>query len=229
MVIIKGMVESSFIDYPGKIALVVFTAGCNFHCHYCHNPELVNPTPPFISEEKILLKLEKKREWLDAVVISGGEPTLHPDLPEFIKKIKDETGLLVKLDTNGSNPEMLKKLINEKLIDYVAMDVKAPIEKYEKITQMKCEPSKIKQSIDIIRSADIDYEFRTTILPSLITEKDLLQLGYLLEGSELFVIQTFRNKTTLNETYQTQPSYLIPETQHFVRILKPFFKKVISR
>ncbi|PIU62016.1 anaerobic ribonucleoside-triphosphate reductase activating protein, partial [archaeon CG07_land_8_20_14_0_80_38_8] len=126
MVIIKGMVESSFIDYPGKIALVVFTAGCNFHCHYCHNPELVNPTPPFISEEKILLKLEKKREWLDAVVISGGEPTLHPDLPEFIKKIKDETGLLVKLDTNGSNPEMLKKLINEKLIDYVAMDVKAP-------------------------------------------------------------------------------------------------------
>lgn len=228
MVIIKGVVESSFIDYPGKISLVIFTAGCNFHCHYCHNPELVNPSPPFITEEEVLKKIESKEEWIDGVVITGGEPTLHKDLPEFIKKIK-KFGLLVKLDTNGSNPEMLKKIIEEKLVDYIAMDVKAPLEEYSRITQMECNPDLIKQSIKLIRESGIEYEFRTTILPSLIKEEDLVKIGYLLEGSDLLVIQTFRNDKTLDEDYKTQPSYLQPQTDHFVRILKPFFKKVISR
>jgi pyruvate formate lyase activating enzyme len=228
MVIIKGIVESSFIDYPKKISLVIFTAGCNFHCHYCHNPELVNPSPPFISEEKVLKKLDSKKEWIDGVVITGGEPTMHPDLPEFIKKIR-ETGLLIKLDTNGSNPEMLKELIDNELIDYVAMDIKAPLENYEKITQCKPNVKKIKKSIDLIRESGIEYEFRTTILPSLITKKDILNIGYLLEGSDLLVLQSFRNEKTLDEDYQSQPSYLKPEINHFVRILKPFFKKVISR
>ncbi len=228
MVIIKGVIESSFIDYPGKISLVVFTAGCNFHCHYCHNPELVNPEPPFVNEEKVFKLLDSKKEWIDGVVISGGEPTLHPDLFEFIKKIK-EKGLLVKLDTNGSNPAVLKKLIDEKLVDYIAMDVKAPLEKYSIITQMKVDLTNIKKSIKLIKESGIDYEFRTTILPALITEKDLLSIGYLLEGSDLLVLQTFRNEVTLDESYNTQPSYLKPEMDHFVRVLKPFFKKVISR
>jgi pyruvate formate lyase activating enzyme len=228
MVIIKGVVESSFIDYPGKISLVVFTAGCNFHCHYCHNPELVNPAPPFVKEEKVFKIIEAKQEWIDGVVITGGEPTLHPDLPKFIKEVK-ETGLLVKLDTNGSNPEMLKKLIDERLIDYIAMDVKAPLKDYDNITQINCNPELIKESIKLIRESGVAYEFRTTILPSLIKEEDLIKIGYLLEGSDLMVVQTFKNEKTLDESYQTQPSYLQPETDHFVRILKPFFKKVISR
>ena len=208
--------------------MVIFTAGCNFHCHYCHNPELVNPEPPFIKDEKVFKLIENKKEWIDGVVISGGEPTMHKDLPDFIKKIKD-MGLLVKLDTNGSNPEMLKKLFDENLLDYIAMDVKAPLEKYNNVTQIKCDSKSIKKSIELIRSSGVPYEFRTTILPSLVSEEDLLKIGYLLEGSDLFVIQAFRNDVTLDESYKTQPSYLKPELDHFVRILKPFFKKVQSR
>ena len=228
MVIIKGFVESSFIDYPGKITSVIFTAGCNFYCHYCHNPELVNPTPPFISDEQVLKKLDFKREWIDGVVITGGEPTLHKDLPRFIEKIKAK-GLLVKIDTNGSNPIMLKELIDKKLVDYIAMDVKATLEKYPKVTQEAVIIDDIKQSIMLIKSSGIDYEFRTTILPSLVSEKDLVSMAQMLEGSELFVVQSFRSVVTLDEAYKTQPSYLKPEIDHFVRILKPYFKRVISR
>jgi len=228
MVIIKGVIESSFIDYPGKISIVIFTVGCNFHCHYCHNPELVNPEPPFMSEDKVLEKIDNKKEWIDGIVISGGEPTLHKDLPELIKKIKSR-GLLVKLDTNGSNPEMLKELINSKLIDYIAMDVKAPLKNYPKIVQCEADTKKIKESIELIKTSGIAYEFRTTILPSLVSEKDLIEIGYLLEGSDLLVLQAFRNNKTLDESYATQPSYLQPEMDHFVRILKPFLKKIISR
>ncbi|MBN1923880.1 MAG: anaerobic ribonucleoside-triphosphate reductase activating protein [Nanoarchaeota archaeon] len=228
MVIVKGIIESSFIDYPGKISLVVFTAGCNFHCHYCHNPELVNPEPPFMAEDKVFKLIDNKKEWIDGVVITGGEPTLHQDLPLFIKKIK-ERGLLVKLDTNGSNPEMIKELTDSKIVDYLAMDVKAPLEKYESVTQIKVKTEDLKKSIQLIKESGIDYEFRTTILPSLLNEKDLVKIGYLLEGSKLLVLQSFRNEVTLDESYNTQPSYLKPEMEHFVRVLKPYFKKVISR
>ncbi|VVB74483.1 7-carboxy-7-deazaguanine synthase [Candidatus Tiddalikarchaeum anstoanum] len=228
MVIIKGFIESSFIDYPGKIACVIFTAGCNFYCHYCHNPELVTPEPPFLSEDQVLKKIDNKRDWIDGIVISGGEPTMHKDLPKFIEKVK-EKGLMIKLDTNGSNPDMLKELLDKKLIDYVAMDIKAPLEKYDKITQEKCNVDDIRKSIDLIQHSGIPYEFRTTILPSLVSEHDLIKIGQVLEGSELFVIQQFRNEVTLDESYKTQPGYLKPQIDHFVRMLKPYFKKVISR
>lgn len=228
MVIIKGFLESSFIDYPSKLASVIFTAGCNFYCHYCHNPELVNPELPFFTEEEVLEKIKNKKDWIDGVAITGGEPTMHKNLPEFIKKIK-ERGLLVKLDTNGSNPEMIKQLIDEKLIDYIAMDIKAPLDKYEKITQIKVDTKKIKKSIELIRTSGIKYEFRTTVLPDLISEKDLIKIGQMLDGSELFVIQSFRNTVTLDEEYMNKESFLKPQISHFVRILKPYFKKVMSR
>ncbi|MFA5303702.1 MAG: anaerobic ribonucleoside-triphosphate reductase activating protein [Candidatus Nanoarchaeia archaeon] len=228
MVIIKDVLESSFIDYPKKISMVIFTAGCNFRCHYCHNPELVNPELPFMAEDKVLKKIESKKEWVDGIVITGGEPTLHKDLPEFIKKIK-KMGLMIKLDTNGTNPEMLKKLIDEKLVDYIAMDVKAPLEEYSKITCTEFDTNLIKQSIEIIKTSGIDYEFRTTILPKLIKEEDILKIGYLLNGAKVLALQTFKNEKTLDAEYQTQPSYLKPQMEHFSRIIKPFIKNVISR
>lgn len=228
MVIIKGMLESSFIDYPKKISMVVFTAGCNFKCHYCHNPELVNPELPFLPEEQALKKIDAKKEWIDGVVITGGEPTLHNDLPEFIKKIK-EKGLSVKLDTNGTNPQMLKKLIDEELIDYIAMDVKAPLKDYSKITCVEPDESKLKESIELIKNSGIDYEFRTTILPKLLKEQDLIEIGYLLIGAKLLVLQTFRNEKTLDAEYRKHMSYLKPQMEHFARILKQYIKEVNYR
>jgi pyruvate formate lyase activating enzyme len=228
MVIIKNLLESSFIDYPKKISMVIFTAGCNFQCHYCHNPELVNPELPFMSEDKVLKKIEEKKEWVDGIVITGGEPTLHKDLPDFIKKIK-KMGLMIKLDTNGTCPNMLKELFEEQLIDYIAMDVKAPLESYSKITRTEFNTNLIKQSIDLIKDSGVEYEFRTTILPKLLKEEDILKIGYLLNGAKLLVLQTFKNEKTLNSEYQTQPSYLKPQMEHFSRIIKPFIKNVISR
>ncbi len=228
MVVVKKIVDSSFVDYPDKVAMVIFTAGCNFKCHYCHNPELVNPEPPFMSEDVVIRKINSKKEWIEGVVITGGEPTLHTDLPDFVRKIKS-LGLLVKLDTNGSKPAIIKQLIDEGLIDYISMDVKAPLNRYRDITQVDVDISKIKESIAIIRESGIPYEFKTTILPSLIKEKDLMEIGYLLEGSDTFVIQKFRNEVTLDKNYRKQPTYIEPELEHFVRIMKPFFKRVFLR
>jgi len=228
MVLVKGIIETSFIDYPKLVSLVIFTSGCNFRCHYCHNPELVKQEEPFMSEEKLLTTIEEKKDWIDGVVITGGEPTLHEDLPKLIKKIKD-FGLLVKLDTNGSNPKMLKELIDKKFIDYIAMDIKAPLDDYKKVIQNDYNAKDILESIELIKSSGIDYEFRTTILPNLINEKDILKIGYLLEGSELLVLQNFRNEKTLDKDFEEKEGYLQPQMEHFTRILKPFVKKVISR
>jgi pyruvate formate lyase activating enzyme len=228
MVIIKDIIESSFIDYPKKISMVVFTAGCNFRCHYCHNPELVNPELPFMSEDKAIKKIESKKEWVDGIVITGGEPTMHADLPDFIRKIK-KMGLLIKLDTNGTNPEMIELLINERLIDYIAMDVKAPLENYSKVTGSNFDTNIIKKSIELIKTSGIDYEFRTTILPKLFKEEDIMKLGYILNGANLLVLQSFKCGKTLDPDYTTQPSYLKPQMEHFARIIKPFIKSVILR
>lgn len=159
--LIGGLQKSSLIDYPGKIAAVIFTQGCNFRCPYCHNPELVNGERGTINgkchEMAVLEFLKKRIGKLDGVVITGGEPTLHNNLPEFIKQIKN-LGFAIKLDTNGTNPEMLKQLIDEKLIDYVAMDIKAPLDKYSEIVCTKVDTDKILKSIGILKNSNIkDY------------------------------------------------------------------------
>lgn len=228
MVIIKDVLDSSFIDYPKKISMVIFTAGCNFRCSYCHNPELVEPELPFMAEDKALKKIEAKKEWIDGVVITGGEPTLHADLPDFIKKLK-AMGLMIKLDTNGSNPEMLKKLIDEGLIDYVAMDIKASLEEYKKTTCTSFDYNLIKKSIELIKTSNIEYEFRTTIVPKLLKEEDLLKIGYLINGAKLLVLQTFKNTKTLDPSYKTEASYLKPQMEHFSRIIKDYVKTIQIR
>lgn len=167
---IIGMQKNSFIDYPAKISCVVFTPGCNMNCWYCHNREIINENEGAYDENQVLEFLKKRAGFLDAVVVSGGEATLQPDLIEFIRKVKD-MGYLVKLDTNGSNPEILNKLIEDKLVDYVAMDIKAPFEKYNIITPIN--PNileNVKKSVSILKSSNIDYEFRTTFAPNLSNE-----------------------------------------------------------
>jgi len=199
--LLKGLEKLTLIDYPGYMACTVFVFGCNFRCGFCHNPELVidDGREP-LKEEDFFNFLKERKDFLEGVCITGGEPTLYEDLPDFIKKIKD-LGYLVKLDTNGTNPEMLEKLINQKLIDYVAMDIKAPIEKYEKIVNAKVDKEKIKKSIEIIKSSEIDYEFRTTATPDL-TENDFLEIAKWIKGSKKYYIQQFRPIKTLDKSFE---------------------------
>jgi len=196
------------IDYPGKICAIVFTSGCNFRCKYCHNPELVDPQkfPLPIREEEILSFLKRRKGKLDAVELTGGEPTLQPDLLQFVAKIK-EIGFLVKVDTNGSNPEVLEKLIDSKMVDYIAMDIKAPMEKYEEIVCRPIDISKIKQSIDIIMSSDILYEFRTTIVGSQLRESDILKIAKSIKGARLYVLQKFVPTKTLDMQFAAKKSW----------------------
>jgi len=194
---IRGIQKFTLIDFPEKVACTVFLGGCNFRCVYCHNPELVIPPfPPKVPEEYFFDFLESRKGKLDGVVICGGEPTIHPNLPEFIRKIK-ERGFAVKLDTNGYNVRMIKRLIEENLLDYIAMDVKAPLEKYEEIVGVKIEKERIVEAIKIIMDSGVKYEFRTTAYPSL-GLKDYEKIGELIEGARLHVIQQYSNQRTLS-------------------------------
>ncbi len=200
--LIGGFQRFSLIDYPGKICAIVFTQGCNFRCPYCHNPELVDPklfSHP-IPEDDIFAFLETRRGKLDAVVITGGEPTLQPDLIDFISKLKS-MNYLVKLDTNGSNPRILRELIELNIVDYFAMDVKAPLERYREITNSKVDPAKIKQSIELIKHSGLDYEFRTTVVKSQLGTADILEIGKLIRGSKRYVLQKFVPTKVLDKKY----------------------------
>ena len=197
--IIGGFQRFSLIDYPGKICAIIFTQGCNFRCPYCHNRELVNPKlfQEPIDENDIFRFLEKRKGKLDAVEITGGEPTLQPDLIEFMRKIK-AMGFLIKLDTNGTNPEVVEKIIKNKLVDYIAMDVKAPLEKYEKVVRAKVDKQKIKEAISLIMNSHIDYEFRTTIIKNILTKEDIIDIAKTIKGSKLYVLQKFIHSKILD-------------------------------
>ena len=193
---IAGHEKTSFIDYPDKICTMYFVASCNFRCGYCHNGHIVAWDGKNIGEEEVFAFLKKRRPFIDAVCISGGEPTIHKGLYEFIKKIKEQ-GFLVKLDTNGTNPDVLKVLLNEGLVDYIAMDIKAPFHKYELVTGTKVDLGSIKESIDVIRSSTIEYEFRTTVCKELHTEEDILEIATYINASKRYSIQNFRDGDTV--------------------------------
>lgn len=189
---IGGFQKFSLIDYPGKIAAVVFTQGCNFRCSYCHNPELVYPHQfqAQISENVIFDFLKKRTGKLDAVAISGGEPTIQTNLPQFIRKIKN-LGFLVKLDTNGTNPLMLRDLIEAELVDYLAMDIKAPLNKYSEIIGANVDVNTIKRSIVIIMNSRLEYEFRSTLVKNLLTDDDVMNMGLMLGKAKRYFLQKF--------------------------------------
>ncbi|MCD6360762.1 MAG: anaerobic ribonucleoside-triphosphate reductase activating protein, partial [Armatimonadetes bacterium] len=191
MAVMNGMQRTSFIDYPGKIVSTVFFGRCNFRCPYCHNSDLVfNRDLPEIEGTVLLEHLENRRGKLDGICITGGEPTLHPDLPDFIRAVK-ERGFLVKLDSNGTNPGMLEELFDENLVDYMAMDIKAPKEKYPEITGVKVNMEPIQRSIDVLRKKAPDYEFRTTAVRELTDEGGLMAIAKWIAGSKRYVLQQF--------------------------------------
>ena len=187
---IGGLQKLTLIDYPGRMAATVFTVGCNMRCPFCHNPELVHgATSGSLETETVWEELEARRGFLDAVVVSGGEPTLQPDLPEFIERLK-QTGLLVKLDTNGLRPDVLEDLLRCGLIDYVAMDVKAPFGRYAEFTGIDADPGRIEQAMALTRTAPA-YEFRTTVAPGL-TLDDLRQILTALRPEDAYFLQVFQ-------------------------------------
>ena len=164
--------KSTLIDFPGHIASTVFIQGCNFNCPWCHNRNLIKAEGDIISIDEVIKVLEKRKNFLDGVAFTGGEPTLYEDLPILFKKIK-ELKLKVKLDTNGTNPDLLEELLSENLVDYIAMDIKADFENYDKMIGKKCDCEILQKSVDIIKNSDIAYEFRTTVVPTLI-EGDII-------------------------------------------------------
>ena len=228
--IIGGLEKLTLLDYPDHLAAIIFTQGCNFRCHFCYNPLLVWPRKgtdgknkkekgfSTLSLKNLFLFLKERFGRLEGVVITGGEPTLHPDLPSFIKKIKD-IGYLVKLDTNGTNPEMLARLIKDKLIDYIAMDLKAPLVKYADVVGVAASCDNLQKSVKIIMSSGLPYEFRTTVVPGLLVKEDFANMGELIKGANKWYLQKFKSDTGLVDTaYEAQPAYTDKEMADFAVI-----------
>jgi pyruvate formate lyase activating enzyme len=206
---IGGLVKFSLIDYPGKMAAVVFTKGCDFRCPFCHNSELVIPEKfnKSIPREDVIQFLSKKRGKLEGVVISGGEPTLQEGLIAFLDLMK-RFGYLVKIDTNGSRPDVLKTLINLRLVNYLAMDIKAPLHKYHELTGVNFPTEKIQESINIILNSNLPHEFRTTLVKPLLKEEDIADILPLIEGARKYTVQRFiPSKKMIDPTLKLQDHY----------------------
>ncbi|MDO9528821.1 MAG: anaerobic ribonucleoside-triphosphate reductase activating protein [Syntrophales bacterium] len=227
---IGGLQKVSLIDYPEKICAVLFVQGCNFRCPFCHNPELVDPDRyhDCIPEEELFSFLEKRRGKLDAVNITGGEPTIQPDLVEFVERVKGMS-YLVKIDTNGSRPEVLKKLIDRGLLDYIAMDVKAPLMRYREITGSDIKPAIIKQSIKMIMDSGIEYEFRTTVVKSLLDKNDLRKIAGTIKDARLYVLQKFVPSKSLDEKFLSETTYSDEDFEAMKEKLKNYAGHVTVR
>ena len=206
---IRGYIANTLLDWEGKLAAVVFLPGCNFRCGYCHARYLVEPLPSneVIPVEAVLLSLKRQRGWIDGVVISGGEPTLHPGLPELIRLFRDQ-GIGVKLDTNGSHPEVLEQLFQKQLLDYVAMDIKSPLnETYSEVTGVDVDLDAIRQSISLLMVGDVPYEFRTTVCPTQLSDEEIEGLATAVRGAQALYLQPFRPVNCLDRSFESLKPY----------------------
>jgi pyruvate formate lyase activating enzyme len=227
---IGGLQKVSLIDYPGLICATIFLQECNFKCSYCHNPELVDPQlfHPCIKENDVLDFLNTRKGKLDAVTITGGEPTIQDDLASFIKQIK-KMKFAVKLDTNGSQPQVIKTLLDEKLLDFIAMDIKAPLEKYESVVKVPVNSDSIKESIKLVLKSKIPYEFRTTVVESQLEEKDILQIEKLISGASNYVLQKFVPVKVLDKKFLNEKSYSDEKLQKIKKHLQHQIPSVTIR
>lgn len=188
---IGGIQKTSLLDYPDIISAIIWTIGCNFRCPFCYNKDIVLGNVQPIPEKEVISFLEKRKGILEGLVITGGEPLMQNDIADFCEKVK-KLGYLLKIDTNGMYPEKLKELIDKKLIDYVAMDIKASKKKYDKLTNVKVDIKKIEESIKILQNSKLDYEFRTTFVPELLTKNDIIEIAKWLKGSKKYFLQQFK-------------------------------------
>ncbi|HOM03432.1 MAG TPA: anaerobic ribonucleoside-triphosphate reductase activating protein [Acetivibrio sp.] len=221
---IAGIHNNSFVDFPGKLAAIVFTPGCNMNCFYCHNRTLISGnSEELIDSDEVFKLLTKRKGFIEGVVVSGGEPTLQEDLEDFMEKVKS-LGYAVKLDTNGTNPQAIENLIRKRLVDYIAMDVKAPFGKYNEVCCAKVDIERIKKSIEIIKSSKIDYEFRTTVAPGLDMD-DILEIANDIAGARLYVLQKYRDISGKGIKGSHNPQFLLDAAAR----IKGIVRKVETR
>ena len=227
MVAIKGLEKFAPRDFPGYLTSTVFVGGCNFRCPYCHNSDLVlrPDSLPTFPMDFFLGFLESRKDWIEAVCVTGGEPLLHDDLEVLLRLIK-ERDLLVKVDTNGAFPARLESLIQNKLVDFLAMDVKAPFEKYSEVTGTRANLSDIQDSISLIMRSELPYLFRTTVVPGLVGSEDIQEISRLLKGARLFQIQQFVPKNTLDKTFESKRPFSVEDVKSFAELAKPYFTEV---
>ena len=249
MFIIGGIQKTSLVDFPGKVAAVVFTQGCNFRCGYCHNPGLITakqichsePDSESVLKENFLSFLKTRIGKLDGVVISGGEPTLQSGLYDFIKEIK-QMNFAVKLDTNGTNPDVVKKLLNDDMLNYIAMDIKAPLEKYPQIVNISSLSEgeglrervdlilkNIQESINLITNSKIDYEFRTTVVKSQLSFDDFDKIGQIIKGAKRYYLQKFVPSNILDKNLINEETYSEKEFETLCQNLKKHIEFVDYR
>ncbi len=221
---IGGFQKTSLLDYPENVSAIVWTVGCNFSCPFCYNKDLVLGNVENIPEEEIFSFLKKRKGLLDGLVISGGEPLMQKDIVQFAEKVK-KLGFLIKIDTNGMHPDKLKELIDKKLVDYIAMDVKAPKKKYYSLTGVITDIKKIEESIEIIKNSKIDYEFKTTFAPGLLGKKNIIDIAKWLKDSKKFYLQQFKNNAPLvSSKFENVEPYSEDELIETLNAIESYFE-----
>jgi pyruvate formate lyase activating enzyme len=221
----SGLQKISLIDYPDKVASVLFTPGCNLRCPFCQNWRIVvDPKPPFLQEAAALEILEARKKYVDAVVVTGGEPTMHKELPRFLAKLK-QRGFIVKLDTNGFYPEVLEGCLP--YVDYVAVDVKTSLEKYKQLGAK--DTAGLVRSVEILKTGKVAYEFRTTAVPELVTTEDVRRIGEIVKGAKIHAFQQFVPNDTLDKRFETLKPYAPEVIDEFAGIMKDYAENIVLR
>jgi pyruvate formate lyase activating enzyme len=221
----SGLQKVSLIDYPNKVASVLFTPGCNLRCGFCHNWRIaVDPKPPFLQEAVALRILESRKKYVDAVVVTGGEPTMHKELPKFLAKLK-KRGFQVKLDTNGFYPEVLEECLQS--VDYVALDVKTCLEKYKQLGTK--DTVGLMRTVEMLKTGKVPYEFRTTVVPELVTVEDVRCIGEIVKGAKTHAFQQFTPQDTLDKKFAALKPYAAETITEFAESMKNYVENVILR
>jgi pyruvate formate lyase activating enzyme len=221
----SGLQKISLVDYPDHLSSVLFTPGCNLRCPFCHNWRIAtDPQPPFLQEGAALEILESRKKYVNAVVVTGGEPCMHKELPKFLAKLK-EKGFIVKLDTNGFFPQVLEQCMGS--VDYVAMDVKTSLEKYKLLGAT--DTTAIISSIEMLKNGKVRYEFRTTVAPEFVTAKDIQAIGELVKGSKIHALQQFIPEDTLDKRFQTLRPFAPEIIDEYKKAICQYTEKVVLR
>ncbi len=220
-----GLQKTSLVDFPNKITSVLFTPGCNLRCPFCHNWRIVvDPQPPFLTDEIALKILQDRRKYVDAIVVTGGEPTIHKEIPRFLRKLR-EKGFLVKLDTNGLDSKTLEECLP--YVDYVALDVKTSLEKYRRLGAK--ETAELLRTVEILKTGKVEYEFRTTVVPSFVEMEDVHKICEVVKGARTFVFQQFVSGDTLDEKFKTLIPYSREIISGYADVMKSYAEDVVLR
>jgi pyruvate formate lyase activating enzyme len=221
----SALQKTSLADFPDHVSSVLFTPGCNLRCPFCHNWRIVvDPKPPFLTEEAALRILEQRKKYVDVVVVTGGEPTIHRELPTFLKKLK-ENGFLIKLDTNGFNSHMLEQCLP--YVDYVALDVKTSLEKYPSLGAK--DTTDLLRAIEMLKMGKVDYEFRTTVVPGFVDDEDVTRIGELVKGGKRYALQQFVSGDTLDKSLSTLDPYTPETIYRYSESIKNYVEKIVLR